>query len=531
MSCWRVGKDRRIRGLLLLLVALGLGCTGGDRPQSGAGDSHGPEGQGVSGNRPPLRVVLVTEDGEESTEPWQQLLSTRWQAVAQQGVVLEAVTSEQISEAAKRSSDLWIFPSGLLGEVAELGVLSGSLERALRDEGRWSSDDPSVRWPRHWQRMGTYGGKLWGEPLGASFPVLMRGKVASEDRVDAAAQKLEAWPFGMQEAPSWDGQTNLAASVAVEPEFWRGPFSERIDRQAALDRFLIVLASLSPSGNQSSLLFDPLEMKPKFLTQSFVKAVMLWASQARRDPEAWLVSHGDAWQRVGMQKSRWAIGWPSDDENRLLSEDQPSKEAEEPPSDPPFDTRGAQKAEEAGLGGVELECRLAQRSAALVGEGLIADGLGGDARSPDWVAGAQAVLVDPGTQWLLGVGSNSRQSAQALRFALWLDEQEQREALARQSPWFSPRPSGLGGLAATDPAKSSYHQLFVRAWDHPSVVNELRFRGASQYRRVLSEGLVEIAMAPENAVQKLREMAEACEALTLSLDRSSQVDSLEKSLQ
>jgi hypothetical protein len=71
----------------------------------------------------------------------------------------------------------------------------------------------------------------------------------------------------------------------------------------------------------------------------------------------------------------------------------------------------------------------------------------------------------------------------------------------------------------------------VRAWDHPSVVNELRFRGASQYRRVLSEGLVEIAMAPENAVQKLREMAEACEALTLSLDRSSQVDSLEKSLQ
>jgi len=38
-------------------------------------------------------------------------------------------------------------------------------------------------------------------------------------------------------------------------------------------------------------------------------------------------------------------------------------------------------------------------------------------------------------------------------------------------------------------------------------------------------------MAPENAVQKLREMAEACESLTLSLDRSSQVDSLEKSLQ
>lgn len=529
MSCWRFGRDRWIGGLLLLLAALSLGCTGSDRTQSGStgsGDSNNAEGQGSSGNRPPLQVVLVTEDPEESTELWEQLLSTRWQAVAQQGVVLEAVTSDQISEAAKRSSDLWIFPSGLLGEVAELGVLSGSLERALRDEGRWSSDDPSIRWPRHWQRMGTYGGKLWGEPLGASFPVLVRGQPAGEDRIDAPAQKLEAWPFGLQEAPAWDGKTNLAASVAVDPEFWRGPISERIDRQAALDRFLIVLASLSPSGNQSSLLFDPLEMKPKFLTQTFVKAVMLWAREARRDPEAWLVSHGDAWQRVGMQKSRWAIGWPGVDEKEPLIETRSSVKAEGSQSDPPAEPNGQLGADEGADGAVVLECRLAQRSSGLAGEGL-----GGDARSLDWVAGAQAVLVDPGTQWLLGVGSNSRQSSQALRFALWLDEQEQREALARQSPWFSPRPSGLGGLAATDPAKSSYHQLFVRAWDHPSVVNELRFRGASQYRRVLSEGLVEIAMAPENAVQKLREMAEACESLTLSLDRSSQVDSLEKSLQ
>jgi hypothetical protein len=471
-------------------------------------------------------VVLVSDDAEESSRLWEQLLSTRWQAVAQQGVVLEAVTSDQISEAAKRSSDLWIFPSGLLGDVAELGVLSGSLERALRDEGRWSSDDPAIRWPRHWQRMGTYGGKLWGAPLGASFPVLVRGQVASEDRIDPSAQKLEAWPFGLQEAPAWDGKTNMAASVAVEPEFWRGPFAERIDRQAALDRFLIVLASLSPSGNQSSLLFDPLEMKPKFLTQTFVKAVMLWASQARRDPEAWLVSHGDAWQRVGMQKSRWAIGWPSVDDNQQPLEAQSSEEGSGSLADRPLESGGPQGAEKGWEGAVVLECRLAQRSAGLVGESL-----GGDARSTDWVAGAQAVLVDPGTQWLLGVGSNSRQSAQSLRFALWLDEQEQREALARQSSWFSPRPLGLGGLAATDPAKSSYHQLFVRAWDHPSVVNELRFRGASQYRHILSEGLVEIAMVPENAVQKLRDMAEACESLTLSLDRSSQVDSLEKSLQ
>lgn len=526
MSSWRVGNDRWIGGVLLILAALSLGCTGSDRPQSAAGDSSGAQSQTSSGTRPPLRVVLVTEGEQESTKVWEQLLSTRWQAVAQQGVVLEAVTGDQISEAAKRSSDLWIFPSGLLGEVAELGVLSGSLERALRDEGRWSSDDPSVRWPRHWQRMGTYGGKLWGEPLGASFPVLVRGQVASEERIDASAQRLEAWPFGLQEAPSWDGQTNLAASVAVDPEFWRGPFFERIDRQAALDRFLVVLASLSPSGNQSSLLFDPLEMKPKFLTQTFVKAVMLWASLARRDPEVWLVSHGDAWERVGMQKSPWAIGWPAVDENVRLSESQPSDKENGSQADPPVDTLSSQEVDAVGEGAVLLECRLAQRSARLVGEGL-----GGDAKSLDWVAGAQAVLVDPGTQWLLGVGSNSRQSSQALQFALWLDEQEQREALARQSPWFSPRPSGLGGLAATDPAKSSYHQLFVRAWDHPSVVNELRFRGASQYRRVLSEGLVEIAMAPENAVQKLREMAEACEALTSSLDRSSQVDSLEKSLQ
>ena len=526
MSCWSVGKDRSMGGALLLLVALGLGCTGSDLPQSGSGDSTGPQGSALPGNRPPLRVVLVTEEAEGSAERWEQLLSTRWQAVAQQGVVLEAVSGDEISEAAKRSSDLWIFPSGLLGEVAELGLLSGSLERALRDEGRWSSDDPSVRWPRHWQRMGTYGGKLWGEPLGASFPVLVRGQIAGEDRIDASGQAREAWPFGLQEAPAWDGLTNLAASVAVDPGFWKGPFANRIDRQAALDRFLIVLASLSPAGNQSSLLFDPLEMKPKFLTQNFVKAVMLWASQTRRDPEAWLVSHDDAWQRVGKQRSLWAIGWPADDEKAGLSENRSSEGGEGTQSDPQVEIDGQQGSDGEANEGVVLECRLAQRSAGLAGEGF-----GGDARSLDWVAGAQAVLVDPGTQWLLGVGSNSRQSSQALRFALWVDEQEQREALARQSRWFSPRPSGLGGLAATDPAKSSYHQLFVRAWDHPSVVNEFRFRGASQYRRILSEGLVEIAIAPENAVQKLREMAEACETLTMSLDRSSQVDSLEKSLQ
>jgi hypothetical protein len=127
------------------------------------------------------------------------------------------------------------------------------------------------------------------------------------------------------------------------------------------------------------------------------------------------------------------------------------------------------------------------------------------------------------------VARNTRQSATSHWFVTWIDDDEQRVALARESMTVSPRPESIAAVSAR-PELRSYWELCLRSWQSPMAM-EFRFRHGLRYRQLLDRHLRQLIAGVVTPEQSMADCSLAWEALTEELGRPRQLRSLERSLQ
>lgn len=453
--------------VLMFAMILGIGCLG-CKPSTNAKPAVVVD----EANRPPLRVMVV---GESGIAP---ILTQRWKGASQQGLEVQELSLTDWLALDKCATDVLLFPSSQLGEAVERKWISAmplSLEKKFLDESQATvSDGSEAQWPAHWRQLVTYAKQAWGVPLGDNLIWIVRS--------DAEGSM-----------GPWSVPQLKALTTAAAPKENTVPAANKVTllhdvamvtaEEAMVDRFLMVLFSQEPgqANLQTGLFFQLSNMQPRFEEPVFRQAIADFLALAALDPQGFSATHEASWQRMVEQQAAFAIASPG---NWKRQDGDPSM---------------------MNLAVGALRCQDA--------------------------ANQESVIVDGGNAWIAAVAQATRQSSASAYFLEWLDQDDQRESLHRETRRVAPRKSGMSNLAASNPDMASYYRQSAAAASRQDVLKELRIRGGRDYRLVLGKALREMVAKPDQVDAILRDCSQEWEKITEKLGRDTQRVSLERSLQ
>lgn len=443
--------------VLVGLLTLGLtGCTPGKK-KPGTGE----ENQIISSkDRPPLKVVLV--DGAFSRE-----LEIQWQAFSDQPLAIETVSLSDFHARKQDSTDVWIFPANLLGEMVSKQMVSqlpqaayGKAPSDALDEAAPPKESPMDAWPARWRGASRYGGTVYAMPLGAKpLAVIARGidlapLKAAEPTLgrseELSANSRNAWETVLKAMPS--------ATLPESPE-WT---PQQLDR--LVDHFLFVA---STTNARYRGLFDVSKMTAKLDSPDLVNAAQILAEIWRVSPLSILLPPQEAWQRTtDSTDASLAIAYPPN------TGDMTSDERDD--------------LQMAGL---------------------------------SW---------NPNHGLLIAVGKKTRQSAVSNQFVSWLSEPEQRGTFSKLDERIELWPSQPDPNAGRSDYRA-YTTLINNVQRPEPTTLLIRFHHAHLYRQRLSEALLACIQSPDQCKSLLAECSKAWDKITEQNNAPQQRLSVEQS--
>ena len=456
---------RKFAFLSLVLGSIGLAGCGAKAPEKAI--------EPTAASRPAL-IIRIVDAPELEKE-----ISLRWQAASDQSLKIESISKEAFASQEPFQADVVIFPGTMLGDLVKNDAIGRLPAEAIAKRESDRTDDSSTNaWPTRWRNMVTFGGQLFGVPLGStnlsvatlgldSGPLNELSKVMTEVR-ELNSPSMEHWTLILDQAE------NLLANNLEER---RRTLQERLlkinpDEKAWLvDRFLFVA---STTNARSRGLFDLVKMRARLNQQEFSNSARILSRIALLFPETVAIDPTKAWDLVVSKaevSAAFAIGWPSS----MVG--------------------ATSDAESAPFGKV-------------------------DVASLTW---------NPGRGLIASVGKKTRQTSVSCNFLLWLTEPAQREAFRAVCPRveLASDQNDRNGVRDDYRAFQSINSRDLRV--EPMELS-LRLANSNQYRAILAETLVASIREPDKIDSIMASCSTQWDQLTETLGIDTQRISEEKSL-
>jgi len=244
----------------------------------------------------PRAAVELTAQviGDDELAEGLELLRGEWKARSGGRLSVERMPLEGFADAESLTADVVIFPSRLLGTLAERGELQPVRRTVLESSGLALADIyPAIR-----DGEMKYGGQTLALPLG-SPPLLSYWRDDLGSSVDGEASK--DWPpRTWQDYRRWLGVGQPDAKQAALP---------LAGRTAAYTLLARALAYTEPS-RRSEALFDPDTMKPGIAAPPFVRALGEIVEEMAAERDAQPEDFAAAMKRVRDGEAVATLGWP-----------------------------------------------------------------------------------------------------------------------------------------------------------------------------------------------------------------------------
>ncbi|MFN7877313.1 MAG: hypothetical protein ACK5PB_18485 [Pirellula sp.] len=445
--------------MLFLLGLAGTGCA----PSGEAMTAADKQKQVISAkDRPPLKIALV--DGKIAEE-----LNIQWQASFEQPIVVENLAIDDLEDRKQDSTDIWIFPANLLGEMISnqrIGPLPqsayGKPPSEEGDDSAAAKADSSIdSWPARWRGASRYGGTVFAMPLGVKPLAIFSKKIelnllsAAEPtagRSEELTQKSrDAWLQILQSMPT------VARPENVE---WN---QQQLDR--LVDHFLFIA---STTNARYRGLFDISKMSAKLDSNDLVQSAIILSEFWRVAPQSILSSAPDAWELTRASPGEsLGIGYPSK------------------------------------TGTMDSESDATMQVA-----------------NVSW---------NPNHGLLVAVGKKTRQSAVANQFVQWLSAPEQRATFSRLDSRIELWPKQTD----PNSGRSDYrlYTTLINKEGRPEPTSLLiRFDHSRLYRQKLAETLLGCIKSPEQSKSLLAECSKAWDKITEQNNAPQQRLSVEQSI-
>lgn len=244
-------------------AALVLGCFGGSEPPQRVEG----EGSTTAASQP----LLVTVVGSQETA---DVLKREWSARSEAAVSVRAVEPTDAADEARLNSDLVLFPTGMLGELAQ-GEALLPLDEELSERDAFGQSDLLLL-GREYE--GNWGGRTLALPLGSVLPVTVY-------RADVFESLKLAPPTTWQEYADAATKLQEAAEAGTLPPGVATAVLEPTEQVDAARQFLVRAAAYARVPGRYSGLFDFGSMKPELTSPAFAKALEEYR-EAIGEPEA-----------------------------------------------------------------------------------------------------------------------------------------------------------------------------------------------------------------------------------------------------
>jgi len=453
---------QKLAFLTLVACSFALAGCGQSTPE--------PIAEAPASERPPLKIWIV--DAPELEKE----ISVRWQAASDQALKIENFSMDGFAARESFNADVVIYPALMLGDLVQKQTISrlppqAFVKRGADNTEQTPADAGTSLWPVRWRNSATYGGQVYGMPLGATnlgIAMVGLGGTLSLDNLSSAkdmnSQSLKQWVqfLDRTETDLSDSRTKRQ-SVLQEHLLKISP----LEKSFLVDRFLLIA---STTNAQNRGLFELVKMESRLTQTEFINSTKILSRLALLFPETISIEPSQAWEMAVAKSDRspgFAMGWP----NASLIDN----------SDSPAKVTVAQWA---------------------------------------W---------NPGRGLMASVAKKTRQTAVSCQFIAWLSEPEQREALRAVCS----RIELAAGQNDRNSIRDDYRAFqSINSTELPSepMGLSLRMANADQYRAILSDSLVEALGSPDKIDSILADCSMKWNVLTNKLGMEQQRMSEEQSL-
>lgn len=425
---------------LLLLVLTTLAVSAGCDPASKKQAEETTQEAKPDVSDVPLRIQIVADVSDTDR------IKRQWLSFSSQPVDIRAVPMDDFLAAESCEADIVLYPSQLLGELVKRQWVAPLLSSTK------TADGDEIVVPAATSSQASFGRTKYGVPLGCSIPAFL-GSSSLVAKLDTDGQV--SWEQVLASLDEGDGTTITD-----------------VDKQATLDRFLAIVATLSDRNPKYGLLFEMQDMKSRLREPEFLEACKILERIAKQPGGEVLAagSHVAAWSMIsGSQSNLFAIGVPT-----LLD---------------------AETAALQGVVPISIE-----RKGALAG----------------WNTGAGL---------LASISTKCRQTSRANQFVHWLGQASTLDALAGVVVGID------ADKAVAGPEASSWQvrQASRSAYSQSSLPREPCLPAAVSYRAALADALAAFLSGQASAEEAL-EQCHAAWADISGTKRSTLRDAYEKSL-
>ena len=429
-----------------------------------------PVAETPASERPPLKIWIV--DAPELEKE----ISVRWQAASDQSLKIENFSMDGFAAGESLNPDVVIYPALMLGDLVQKQTISRLPPQAFVKRGADNTEHTPAEagtslWPVRWRNSATFGGQVYGMPLGATnlgIAMVGLGGTLSLENLSSAkdmnSQSLEQWVHFLDRTETDLSDSQIKRQSALEEYLLK---ISPLEKSYLVDRFLLI-ASTTNARNRG--LFELVKMESRLTQTEFINSAKILSRLAHLFPETIALEPSQAWEIAHAKSNRspgFAIGWPAT--NLIDNSDTSAK-----------------------------------------------------------VTVAQWAW-NPGRGLMASVAKKTRQTAVSCQFIAWLSEPEQREALRAVCS----RIELNAGHNDRNSIRDDYRAFqLINSTELPSepMGLSLRMANADQYRAILSDALVEALRWPDKIDLILAVCSENWNLLTNKLGMEQQRMSEEQSL-
>jgi ABC-type glycerol-3-phosphate transport system substrate-binding protein len=432
---------------------------------------------------PPAAVNLtVVVAGDDELAEGVRLLRGEWKARSGGELSVEAIGLDELAKAEPLAADLVVFPSRLLGALAEQSQLRPIRDSVLESAELGLNDIfPALR-----NGEMRYGGQTLALPLG-SPPLLAywRPHLAGEESPDG-------WP-----PKTWEEYRRWINAGAASAK----PTAPPLEGRAAAFTLIARALAYTEQSRRAEALFNAEDMTPRITDPPFVRALAELREEASNHGGQKTVDFAGGTELVRSGNALATLGWPSPAPAASPAANEAAAAAVFAPL-PPAEQVFSQNQQ-------RWENQTFPQSVSLLG-----------------VEGR-----------LVGVCQASRNAVSAFKLCQWLttgDIAVQLSSRSRGTLWFRSSQAGAYGQWSGDERSGELSapvtEVVAKALDTETPVMIPRIPAVDEYVDLLAEAVRLAEPGEEGATAALKAAAEKWEALTERLGREAQARSFRRHL-
>lgn len=372
-----------------------------------------------------------------------------------------------------------VYPGNLIGGLIAQGVI-GKLPAQYLQSRESKTEERVSDWPIRWRNLATYGGQLYGIPLG-SPPLGAIARNLDPTPVTEIEKSLASSKLATDTSIVFWEKFLAPLEAVVNKDEQSGQIENRMNSLTDAEKNRLVdcfmwIASTTDARRKG--LFDLLKMQSRMHQPEFVTSSVLLARIVRVSADGILAEPAQAWSQAWNANANhpfFAIGYPGTVDRDMTSD--AATTVANNPSIPNVLT---------------------------------------------WIWNNDSGLV-------VSVAKNTRQTSVSCSFLEWLASGDHREALRLLTSRIELLPNQSDRNLNRADARE-YQTLLTRSYFNHGMDLSLRFANGDQYRKKLADYLVRIIRAPDQAQSIMLECSSAWNELTNQLGMEKQRISVEQSL-